>query len=106
MELASKMVAHADTPRNACRLAQQAAEKSLKAAFVPGGMDFPYIHDLDKLRNLLPAGWPAKETRPNMTVFTRHAIETRRPEVAPELNGPRRVPSRGRRCVWRGGRRV
>ena len=87
MELASKMVAHADTPRNACRLAQQAAEKSLKAAFVPGGMDFPYIHDLDKLRNLLPAGWPVKETHPNLTWLTRHVIEARCPEAVPELNG-------------------
>ena len=104
--MVSKMVAHADTPRNACRLAQQAAEKSLKAAFVLEGMDFPYIHDLDKLRDSLPAGWPAKETRPNPTGPTERAAEARRPEVAPELNCPRRVQSRGRRHTRRGGRRV
>ena len=86
LELASKAVAHADTPRNACRLAQQAAEKSLKAAFVPEGVDFPHVHDLDKLRNLLPAGWPVKETRPNLTGLARHVTEARCPEVMPELN--------------------
>ena len=86
MELASKAVAHADTPRNACRLAQKAAEKSLKAAFVPEGVDFPHVHNLDKLRNLLPAGWSVKETRPNLTGLARHVTEARCPEVMPELN--------------------
>ena len=87
LDSASMLMAHADTPRNACQLAQQAAEKSLKAAFVLEGMDFPYIHDLDKLRNLLPAGWSVKETHPNLTWLTRHVIEARYPEVMPELNG-------------------
>ena len=81
------MMDSAGTPRNACQLAQHAAEKSLKAAFVPEGMDFPYIHYLDKLRNLPPAGWSVKETHPKLTGLTRHVVEARCPEAVPELNG-------------------
>lgn len=42
--------------RWACYLAQQAAEKAIKAALVREGIRFPYIHDLVALRELLPAG--------------------------------------------------
>lgn len=41
-------------PRHACWFAQQAAEKALKAALVLEGHEFPFRHDLDALRNLLP----------------------------------------------------
>jgi HEPN domain-containing protein len=41
-------------PRHVCWLAQQAAEKVLKGALVSEGVDFPFRHDLDALRNLLP----------------------------------------------------
>ena len=42
----------------ACFHSQQAAEKELKAAVVLDGIEFPYVHDLRRLRNLLPDGWP------------------------------------------------
>jgi len=42
-------------PRQSCRLAQQAAEKAIKAALVFLRIDFPRSHDLDLLRNLVAA---------------------------------------------------
>jgi HEPN domain-containing protein len=41
-------------PRQACWLAQQSAEKALKAVLVFLQIDFPRSHDLDALRNLIP----------------------------------------------------
>jgi HEPN domain-containing protein len=48
-------------PRHVCWLAQQAAEKSLKAVLVFVQVDFPRRHDLDELRNLIPVGWQVKQ---------------------------------------------
>lgn len=46
-------------PRHVCWLAQQSAEKALKAALVLEGVAFPFTHDLDALCNRFPdlAGW-------------------------------------------------
>ena len=52
-------------PRHICWLAQQAAEKALKAALILEGVEFPYRHDLDALRNLLPDGWAVKVEHPD-----------------------------------------
>ena len=41
-------------PRIACFLAQQAAEKAIKASLTRRGIDFPRTHDLVALRALLP----------------------------------------------------
>ena len=41
--------------RWACYLAQQAVEKALKAVLVAEQIRFPYTHDLENLRDLLPA---------------------------------------------------
>ena len=41
-------------PRHVCWLAQQSAEKALKAALVLEGVAFPFTHDLDALCNRLP----------------------------------------------------
>lgn len=51
-------------PRQACFLAQQAAEKALKAVLVSLGRDFPRTHDVEALRNLLPAEWRAVQQLP------------------------------------------
>lgn len=47
-------------PRWACFLAQQAAEKALKAALVEEETDSPATHDLAKLRDLVTAGHHVK----------------------------------------------
>ncbi|MDR7489356.1 MAG: HEPN domain-containing protein [Armatimonadota bacterium] len=64
-------------PRHVCWLAQQAAEKALKAALILEGVDFPFRHDLDALRNLLPEGWSVKDEHPDLTELTEWAVEAR-----------------------------
>ncbi|MCY4056793.1 MAG: HEPN domain-containing protein [Gammaproteobacteria bacterium] len=46
-------------PRKLCRYSQQAAEKALKAVLALECIEFPYINDRQRLRNLFPDGWPA-----------------------------------------------
>ena len=65
LQVASRLMTGASTaPRHACWLSQQAAEKALKAALVLEQIDFPFTHDLDALRNLLPASWPGPVVTP------------------------------------------
>ncbi len=80
LEVAARLTAGTPSaPRHACWLAQQAAEKSLKAALVLEGADFPYTHDLDALRNSLPDGWAVRETHPDLAELTEWAVESRYP---------------------------
>ena len=85
LDSASKLSAGAGTPRNVCRLSQQATEKALKAGFVLEGMDFPHIHDLDRLRDFLPEGWPVKKTHPDLARLTECVMESEHPGDWPEL---------------------
>lgn len=71
-------------PRHVCWLAQQAAEKALKAALILEGVDFPFRHDLDALRNLLPEGWSVKDEYPDLSELTEWAVEARYPGDWPE----------------------
>ena len=50
-------------PRQSCFQAQQAAEKAIKAVLVFLQTEFPFTHDLDRLRALLPDGWQVKNHR-------------------------------------------
>ena len=85
LDSASKLNTGAGAPRNVCWLSQQATEKALKAAFVSEGMDFPFVHDLDRLRNSLPEGWPVKKTHPSLARLTGFATISRYPGDWPEL---------------------
>jgi HEPN domain-containing protein len=71
-------------PRHACWLAQQAAEKALKGALVVEGINFPFRHDLDALRALLPDGWRVKTDHPDLAELTEWAVEARYPGDWPE----------------------
>ena len=71
-------------PRHVCSLAQQAAEKSLKAALVLDRVEFPFSHDLDALRNLLPASWTVRVDHHDLAELTEWAVETRYPGDWPE----------------------
>ena len=71
-------------PRHVCSLSQQAAEKALKAALVLEGTAFPFSHDLDALRNLLPGSWPMRADHPDLAELTEWAVETRYPGDWPE----------------------
>ena len=41
---------------NLCFNAQQAAEKAIKAVMLARNIEFPYVHDLDRLLSLLASG--------------------------------------------------
>ncbi len=66
-------------PRQACWLAQQSAEKALKAILVFLQIDFPKRHDLDMLRNLIPTDWRVRSEYPDLAMLTEWAIEARYP---------------------------
>jgi len=66
-------------PRLACFHAQQAAEKSIKSIFVFLQVDFPFTHNLDRLRDLLPDGWTVKEDFPDLASLSEWAVEPRYP---------------------------
>ena len=77
---------HPLASRHVCWLSQQAAEKALKAALVLEGMEFPFTHDLDALRNRLPAGWSVRTAHTDLAELTQWAVETRYPGDWPEAN--------------------
>lgn len=87
LDSASKLNSGTSTPRNVCRFSQHASEKALKAAFVLEDIDFPHIHDLDRLRNSLPGGWPVKKSHPDLAWLTEYIIESEHPGDWPELTG-------------------
>ena len=70
--------------RHVCWLSQQAAEKALKAALVLEGIEFPFTHDLDALRNRLPETWSVRTTHTDLAELTQWAVETRYPGDWPE----------------------
>lgn len=72
-------------PRHVCWLAQQSAEKALKAALVLEGVAFPFTHDLDALRNRLPENWQVHTTHSDLAELTQWAVETRYPGDWPEV---------------------
>jgi len=65
LEAAEALLAHPDVaPRLSCFLAQQAAEKAIKAALIASQIEFPRHHNLDALRNCCPRiGRPGQHTR-------------------------------------------
>ena len=85
LALASRIMETAPIiPRHAAGLSQQAAEKALKAALVLEQIEFPFIHDLDRLRNLLPDGWGVKDTHDDLVELSEWAGEARYPGARPE----------------------
>lgn len=71
-------------PRQVCFLAQQAAEKSIKSILVFLEIKFPYIHDLDRLRDLLPDGWRVKTEYPDLAELTVWGVVVRYPGDMPD----------------------
>lgn len=71
-------------PRVGCFLAQQAAEKAIKAGLVALQVSFPLTHNLDGLRNLLSDGWRIKNDPGDLASLTFWAIEARYPGDWPD----------------------
>lgn len=66
-------------PRIVCSLAQQGAEKALKAGLVFCALEPPRSHNLDALRNLLPEEWGVHSKHPDLASLTFWSIESRYP---------------------------
>ncbi|MEB3191327.1 MAG: HEPN domain-containing protein [Snowella sp.] len=64
-----------------CFLAQQAAEKSLKAALIFLQVEFPFRHDLDLLKALLPEDWESRQLYPSLKELTIWAVASRYPSL-------------------------
>ena len=80
LDAARRMLAdRSSAPRHVCWHAQQAAERALKAALVLDGIDFPFTHDLNALRNLLPASWTVRAENVDMAELTEWAVQARYP---------------------------
>lgn len=72
------------TPRHACLLAQQSAEKAIKSIFVFLDERVPRSHDLDMLKNLLPDGWTIKSRFDDLSQLSFWAVESRYPGAMPD----------------------
>jgi HEPN domain-containing protein len=80
LALAKALVSDADAPaRLACWHSQQAAEKSLKAALIACGMEFPRTHNLVALRALLCDGVGAELDVAELAELTQWGTESRYP---------------------------
>ena len=71
-------------PRHICWLAQQSVEKALKAILVFLALDFPWRHDLDALRNLVPQDWQVTTAHADLAALTEWAVEARYPGDWPD----------------------
>lgn len=71
-------------PRHACWQCQQAAEKAIKAALLYERIQFPFTHDLDVLRNLLPKGWRVRDMYGDLSDLSEWAVDARYPGVSTE----------------------
>ena len=72
-------------PRHAAWLAQQAAEKAVKAVLVALQIVFPYVHDLDRLVALVPDGWGVRDVGGDLALLTSFAVESRYPDDLPDV---------------------
>ncbi|MCR4441393.1 MAG: HEPN domain-containing protein [Peptococcaceae bacterium] len=87
LQAASILLSHDDVaPRTVCFLAQQSAEKALKAILVLKGLDVIRTHDLDALSETLPKKVSAKFESFDLTWLTEWSVESRYPGDWPEAS--------------------
>lgn len=65
-----------------CVAAHQAAEKAFKAALIKSETEFPRIHDLERLQQLLPADSPLRDVNADLASLTEWSIAGRYPADA------------------------
>jgi HEPN domain-containing protein len=72
-------------PRHPAWLAQQAAEKALKAVLIREQIEFPRTHNLRRLRALIPPRWGVSDVSVDLDPLSQHAVESRYPENVPDV---------------------
>ena len=78
---AERLLSQSDiAPRQSYYLAQQSAEKALKAALIFLQIDFRRTHNLNVLRDLFPKSWQLKTDLPNLDPLNEWVVEARYPE--------------------------
>ena len=76
----AKRRAPGDYLEDLCFDAQQAAEKAIKAVMIERGIEFPYVHDLNRLASILERdGNTIPEGVRRSGVLTKYAMMTRYP---------------------------
>jgi HEPN domain-containing protein len=71
-------------PHLSCYHAQQAGEKALKAVLIDLQIRFPFTHNLDVLRNLVPPTWNVTQKFPRLESLTQWVTVGRYPGNWPE----------------------
>ena len=84
LEAAEQLIETTAAPRHVCFLAQQSAEKAIKAILVFCQIDFPKSHDLEALTNLIPQEWEIRRRNLDVSTLTEWAVEARYPGNWPE----------------------
>ena len=69
----------AGEPRHVAGLAQQAAEKAIKAVLVADQIVFPFTHDLEELHALVPRDWRLAAATVELKRLTPWAVRARYP---------------------------
>jgi HEPN domain-containing protein len=102
LKVADNAAASTDfAPHIGCIHAQQAAEKAIKAILVFLSISFPFRHDLDALRNLIPAGWDVVTIHPRLGSLSQWATVGRYPGNWPEATDQdARSAAREARALW------
>lgn len=84
-----------------CYHAQQSVEKALKAILVFLQLQVPFVHDLDAIRNLIPAGWHVLNRHPSLAFLSGWAVRGRYPGNWPEATDQdAQVAASQARAVW------
>jgi HEPN domain-containing protein len=73
-------------PRHPAWLAQQAAEKALKAVLIAEGIFFPRTHDLEALHTRIPSRWRVRHLQVDLERLTEYAVEARYPGDLPDIS--------------------
>lgn len=84
---AQRLAARKDAvPRHPAWLAQQAAEKALKAVLVCEQIPFPRTHNLPTIFNLIPTGWHVRSVPADLERLSEYAVEARYPADVPDIS--------------------
>ena len=85
LKVAESAAASSDfAPHIGCYHAQQTAEKALKAVLIFLQIPFPFTHDLNNLRDLIPSTWDVTHLHPRLGSLSQWVIIGRYPGNWPE----------------------